>query len=143
MKEREATKVEKYEMIKEIIQNSGHQFTLELIDFIECEIEHVKGKNKRQIEYMKRQKDKPDPLYNAIQVILRRDYMTIDQIAQRLDKEKFPYLSNARIAARLTKMVHNGDVKKKRTYKHGSQLQTYALNLEKGEELDEVLLGLY
>lgn len=129
MAEKKFTKVEKFEMIREILAGDGStemtQQESMLIDFIDSQIEQIQAKAEKSKERAAAKKAEGDELRKTVQSLLTDEYQSIDDIFTQIDDED---VTRSKITARLTQLVKAGIVEKdSRKSEEGKKQMVYRL----------------
>lgn len=109
MENKKLTKKDYYGMLKDIILTSDVDNKEELEAFIDRQVEIIDNKAEKAKERAAEKKAEGDELRAAIKSVLTEDYQSADDILAQLEGED---LSKAKIIARLTQLVNNGDAEK-------------------------------
>ena len=129
MAEKKFTKVEKFEMIREILTGDGStemtQQESMLVDFIDSQIEQIQAKAEKSKERTAAKKAEGDELRKKVQSLLTTEYQSIDDIFAQIDDEDVP---RSKITARLTQLVKAEIVEKdSRKNEEGKKQMVYRL----------------
>lgn len=125
MENKKLTKKDYYGMLKDIILTSDVDNKEELEAFIDRQIEIIDNKAEKAKERAAEKKAEGDELRAAIKSVLTEDYQSADDILAQLEGED---LSKAKIIARLTQLVNNGDAEKAQAKaEDGKKFMTYRL----------------
>ena len=125
MENKKLTKKDYYGMLKDIVLTSGVDNKEELEAFIDRQIEIIDNKAEKAKERAAEKKAEGDELRAAIKSVLTEDYQSADDILAQLEGED---LSKAKIIARLTQLVNNGDAEKAQAKaEDGKKFMTYRL----------------
>lgn len=125
MENKKLTKKDYYGMLKDIVSTSDVDNKEELETFIDRQIEIIDNKAEKAKERAAEKKAEGDELRAAIKSILTEDYQSADDILAQLEGED---LSKAKIIARLTQLVNNGDAEKAQAKaEDGKKFMTYRL----------------
>ena len=125
MENKKLTKKDYYGMLKDIILTSDVDNKEELEAFINRQIEIIDNKAEKAKERAAEKKAEGDELRAAIKSVLTEDYQSADDILAQLEGED---LSKAKIIARLTQLVNNGDAEKAQAKaEDGKKFMTYRL----------------
>lgn len=125
MENKKLTKKDYYGMLKEIVLTSDVDNKEELEAFIDRQIEIIDNKAEKAKERAAEKKAEGDELRAAIKSVLTEDYQSADDILAQLEGED---LSKAKIIARLTQLVNNGDAEKAQAKaEDGKKFMTYRL----------------
>lgn len=125
MENKKLTKKDYYGMLKDIILTSDVDNKEELEAFIDRQVEIIDNKAEKAKERAAEKKAEGDELRAAIKSILTEDYQSADDILAQLEGED---LSKAKIIARLTQLVNNGDAEKAQAKtEDGKKFMTYRL----------------
>lgn len=125
MENKKLTKKDYYGMLKEIVLTSDVDNKEELEAFIDKQIEIIDNKAEKAKERAAEKKAEGDELRAAIKSVLTEDYQSADDILAQLEGED---LSKAKIIARLTQLVNNGDAEKAQAKaEDGKKFMTYRL----------------
>lgn len=123
--EKKLTKKDYYGMLKNIISTSDVDNKEELEAFINRQVEIIDNKAEKAKERAAEKKAEGDELRAAIKSVLTEDYQSADDILAQLEGED---LSKAKIIARLTQLVNNGDAEKAQAKaEDGKKFMTYRL----------------
>ena len=125
MENKKLTKKDYYGMLKNIISTSDVDNKEELEAFINRQVEIIDNKAEKAKERAAEKKAEGDELRAAIKSVLTEDYQSADDILVQLEGED---LSKAKIIARLTQLVNNGDAEKAQAKaEDGKKFMTYRL----------------
>lgn len=125
MENKKLTKKDYYGMLKEIVLTSNVDNKEELEAFIDRQVEIIDNKAEKAKERAAEKKAEGDELRAAIKSVLTEDYQSADDILAQLEGED---LSKAKIIARLTQLVNNGDAEKAQAKaEDGKKFMTYRL----------------
>ena len=125
MENKKLTKKDYYRMLKDIILTSDVDNKEELEAFIDRQVEIIDNKAEKAKERAAEKKAEGDELRAAIKSVLTEDYQSADDILAQLEGED---LSKAKIIARLTQLVNNGDAEKAQAKtEDGKKFMTYRL----------------
>lgn len=125
MENKKLTKKDYYGMLKDIVLTSDVDNKEELEAFIDRQIEIIDNKAEKAKERAAEKKAEGDELRAAIKSVLTEDYQSADDILVQLEGED---LSKAKIIARLTQLVNNGDAEKAQAKaEDGKKFMTYRL----------------
>lgn len=125
MENKKLTKKDYYGMLKDIILTSDVDNKEELEAFINRQVEIIDNKAEKAKERAAEKKAEGDELRAAIKSVLTEDYQSADDILVQLEGED---LSKAKIIARLTQLVNNGDAEKAQAKtEDGKKFMTYRL----------------
>lgn len=125
MENKKLTKKDYYGMLKEIVLTSDVDNKEELEVFIDRQVEIIDNKAEKAKERAAEKKAEGDELRAAIKSVLTEDYQSADDILAQLEGED---LSKAKIIARLTQLVNNGDAEKAQAKaEDGKKFMTYRL----------------
>ncbi len=103
------TKIEYFAMIKDIVLNSDDDNVIELVEFIDAQIEQLNAKAQKAKARAAEKKATGDELREAVQAVLTGEYQDIDTIMGKIEGED---LTRAKISARLAQLVKVGIVEK-------------------------------
>ena len=91
MAEKKFTKVEKFEMIRDILVGDGSTEMTEqtgmLVDFVDSQIEQIQAKAEKSKERAAAKKAEGDELRKTVQSLLTDEYQSIDDIFTQIDDE--------------------------------------------------------
>lgn len=125
MENKKLTKKDYYGMLKDIILTSDVDNKEELEAFIDRQVEIIDNKAEKAKKRAAEKKAEGDELRAAIKSVLTEDYQSADDILAQLEGED---LSKAKIIARLTQLVNNGDAEKAQAKaEDGKKFMTYRL----------------
>ena len=129
MAEKKFTKVEKFEMIRDILVGDGSTEMTEqtgmLVDFVDSQIEQIQAKAEKSKERAAAKKAEGDELRKTVQSLLTDEYQSIDDIFTQIDDED---VTRSKITARLTQLVKAGIVEKdSRKSEEGKKQMVYRL----------------
>lgn len=109
MEEKKMTKKDYYTLIKEKVEETNIEGKDELIEFVNKQISQIEAKaEKAKIRAIEKQKA-GDELRDKVKSILTNELQTADAIVAQIDDED---VTKAKVIARLTQLVKNGDAKK-------------------------------
>ena len=109
MEEKKITKKDYYNLIREVVENTEIENKDELISFIDRQVSQIETKaEKAKIRATEKQKA-GDELRNEVKAVLTNELQTIDTIMAQINNED---ITKAKIVARLTQLVKNGEVEK-------------------------------
>ena len=106
---KKVTKKENYEMLMEIVENSNSEMKAELVDFITKQIESIDAKAAKAKEKAAEKRAEGDELRAAVKSVLTEELQTAETILSQIEGEE---LTKAKIVARLTQLVKNGEASK-------------------------------
>ena len=106
---KKVTKKENYEMLMEIVENSNSEMKAELVDFITKQIESIDAKAAKAKEKAAEKRAEGDELRAAVKAVLTEELQTAETILGQIEGEE---LTKAKIVARLTQLVKNGEASK-------------------------------
>ena len=106
---KKVTKKENYEMLMEIVENSNSEMKAELVDFITKQIESIDAKAAKAKEKAAEKRAEGDELRAAVKSVLTEELQTAETILSQIEGEE---LTKAKIVARLTQLVKNGEAEK-------------------------------
>ena len=106
---KKVTKKENYEMLMEIVENSNSEMKAELVDFITKQIESIDAKAAKAKEKAAEKRAEGDELRAAVKSVLTEELQTAETILGQIEGEE---LTKAKIVARLTQLVKNGEASK-------------------------------
>lgn len=109
MEEKKMTKKDYYSLIREVVENTEVEDKNELIDFINKQISQIETKaEKAKIRATEKQKT-GDELRSEVKAVLTNELQTIDTILAQINNED---ITKAKVVARLTQLVKNGEAEK-------------------------------
>lgn len=113
------TKKQKFEMILGLLAEVDNENVEMLTEFVNKEIEQLAKKNTKKVE--------ADELKEAIYAVLKADssYLTGGEVLAEVGNSLYPDATQAKVTARLTKLVNEGLVTKKSARIDGRSLMTY------------------
>lgn len=122
---KKVTKKENYEMLMEIVENSNSEMKAELIDFITKQIESIDAKAAKAKEKAAEKRAEGDELRAAVKAVLTEELQTAETILAQIEGEE---LTKAKIVARLTQLVKNGEASKEEVKtEEGKKVMAYKL----------------
>lgn len=122
---KKVTKKENYEMLMEIIENSNSEMKAELVDFITKQIESIDAKAAKAKEKAAEKRAEGDELRAAVKAVLTEELQTAETILSQIEGEE---LTKAKIVARLTQLVKNGEASKEEVKtEEGKKIMAYKL----------------
>lgn len=122
---KKVTKKENYEMLMEIVENSNSEMKAELVDFITKQIESIDAKAAKAKEKAAEKRAEGDELRAAVKVVLTEELQTAETILGQIEGEE---LTKAKIVARLTQLVKNGEASKEEVKtEEGKKVMAYKL----------------
>ena len=122
---KKVTKKENYEMLMEIVENSNSEMKAELVDFITKQIESIDAKAAKAKEKAAEKRAEGDELRAAVKTVLTEELQTAETILSQIEGEE---LTKAKIVARLTQLVKNGEASKEEVKtEEGKKIMAYKL----------------
>ena len=122
---KKVTKKENYEMLMEIVENSNSEMKAELVDFITKQIESIDVKAAKAKEKAAEKRAEGDELRAAVKAVLTEELQTAETILSQIEGEE---LTKAKIVARLTQLVKNGEASKEEVKtEEGKKIMAYKL----------------
>lgn len=112
MEEKKLTKKDKLNLLKDIVLNSNDENVEVLTEFIENEVAAIERTAAKAKERTAAKKAEGDDLRARVKDVLTEDYQTVDEIFVQVEAKEDEELSKAKIIARLTQLVNNGDAEK-------------------------------
>lgn len=123
---KKVTKKENYEMLMEIVENSNSEMKAELVDFITKQIESIDAKAAKAKEKAAEKRAEGDELRAAVKAVLTEELQTAETILAQIEGEE---LTKAKIVARLTQLVKNGEASKEEVKtEEGKKVMAYRLS---------------
>ena len=123
---KKVTKKENYEMLMEIVENSNSEMKAELVDFITKQIESIDAKAAKAKEKAAEKRAEGDELRAAVKTVLTEELQTAETILSQIEGEE---LTKAKIVARLTQLVKNGEASKEEVKtEEGKKVMAYRLS---------------
>ena len=123
---KKVTKKENYEMLMEIVENSNSEMKAELVDFITKQIESIDAKAAKAKEKAAEKRAEGDELRAAVKAVLTEELQTAETILSQIEGEE---LTKAKIVARLTQLVKNGEASKEEVKtEEGKKIMAYRLS---------------
>ena len=123
---KKVTKKENYEMLMEIVENSNSEMKAELVDFITKQIESIDAKAAKAKEKAAEKRAEGDELRAAVKAVLTEELQTAETILSQIEGEE---LTKAKIVARLTQLVKNGEASKEEIKtEEGKKIMAYCLS---------------
>lgn len=123
---KKVTKKENYEMLMEIVENSNSEMKAELVDFITKQIESIDAKAAKAKEKAAEKRAEGDELRAAVKAVLTEELQTAETILSQIEGEE---LTKAKIVARLTQLVKNGEASKEEVKtEEGKKVMAYCLS---------------
>lgn len=106
MAEKKITKVEKLNMIRDILAGDGNTEVTEeatmLIAFVDEQIEQIQSKAEKAKQRAAEKKAEGDALRNTIQALMTNEWQSIDDIFNQIEDEE---VTRSKITARLTQLI--------------------------------------
>ena len=100
MAEKKITKVEKLNMIMEVlIEVEGTEM---LVEFVDEQIEQIQAKAEKAKQRAAEKKAEGDALRNTIQALMTNEWQSIDDIFNQIEDEE---VTRSKITARLTQLI--------------------------------------
>lgn len=112
MEDKKLTKKEKFEILKEIVGNSDSDNMDILVDFIDNEIAILDKKAEKSKERAAEKKTAGDELRARVKAALTEEYQTAEDIMNNMTIEDGEEITKAKITARLTQLINNGEAEK-------------------------------
>lgn len=123
--DKKLTKKDYYEILKGIVTGSNVEKGEDLIAFIDKQIEQLDNKAIKAKEKAAEKKAEGDELRAIVLSVLTPDFQTIEDIVAQIEGED---ITKAKIVARLTQLVKNGEAKKEQTKNaENKKVMTYAI----------------
>lgn len=123
---KKATKKENYEMLLEIVENSNSEIKAELVEFITKQINSIDAKAAKAKEKAAEKRAEGDELRAAVKAVLTEELQTAETILSQIEGEE---LTKAKIVARLTQLVKNGEASKEEVKtEEGKKVMAYRLS---------------
>lgn len=123
---KKVTKKENYEMLMEIVENSNSEMKAELVDFITKQINSIDAKAVKAKEKAAEKRAEGDELRAAVKAVLTEELQTAEIILGQIEGEE---LTKAKIVARLTQLVKNGEASKEEVKtEEGKKVMAYRLS---------------
>lgn len=123
---KKVTKKENYEMLMEIVENSNSEMKAELVDFITKQINSIDAKAVKAKEKAAEKRAEGDELRAAVKSVLTEELQTAETILSQIEGEE---LTKAKIVARLTQLVKNGEASKEEVKtEEGKKVMAYCLS---------------
>lgn len=104
------TKTMWFEELRNVVEESDAENKEDLINFVDTQIESLAARAARAKERAAAKRVEGNDLKNAIKAVLTDQPQSIDEIMSQIDLED---VTRAKVVARLTQMVHDGEVTKK------------------------------
>lgn len=98
------TKKDYYEMIRELVASNE-----ELVEFVDKQITMLDNKAAKAKEKAAEKKAEGDELRATVKGLLTTDFQAIDNIVAQIEDEE---ITKAKVIARLTQLVKNGEAEK-------------------------------
>ena len=116
------TKKQGFEMLQDLLAEVQHEHKEALMNLLDNEIEQLNKKNSTR-----KKKAEADDLKDAVYAILKADssFLTGAEVLAEVSNSLFPEATQAKVTARLTKLVNEGLVEKKSARIDGRSLMTY------------------
>ena len=122
---KKVTKKENYEMLLEIVENSNSEIKAELVEFITKQINSIDAKAAKAKEKAAEKRVEGDELRAAVKSVLTEELQTAETILSQIEGEE---LTKAKIVARLTQLVKNGEASKEEVKtEEGKKVMAYKL----------------
>lgn len=123
--DKKLTKKDYYEILKGIVTGSNVENGEDLVAFIDKQIEQLDNKATKAKEKAAEKKAEGDELRAIVLSVLTPDFQTIEDIVAQIEGED---ITKAKIVARLTQLVKNGEAKKEQTKNaENKKVMTYAI----------------
>lgn len=123
--DKKLTKKDYYEILKGIVTGSNVENGEDLVAFIDKQIEQLDNKATKAKEKAAEKKAEGDELRAVVLSVLTSDFQTIEDIVAQIEGED---ITKAKIVARLTQLVKNGEAKKEQTKNaENKKVMTYAI----------------
>ena len=122
---KKVTKKENYEMLLQVVENSECEMKEELIDFITGQINSLDARAAKAKEKAAEKRAEGDELRAAVKSVLTEELQTAEEILAQFEDEE---LTKAKIVARLTQLINNGEaVKEEVKTEEGKKVMSYKL----------------
>lgn len=123
--DKKLTKKDYYEILKGIITENNVENGEDLVAFIDKQIEQLDNKAIKAKEKAAEKKAEGDELRAVVLSVLTSDFQTIEDIVAQIEGED---ITKAKIVARLTQLVKNGEAKKEQIKNaENKKVMTYAI----------------
>ncbi len=104
------TKKEYYDLIKNVIEGTDVAEKDELIEFINKQVAQIEAKAEKAKARAAEKRIAGDALREKVKSILTNELQTADEITNQIEDEE--EISRAKVIARLTQLVKNGEAEK-------------------------------
>ena len=122
---KKVTKKENYEMLLQVVENSECEMKEELINFITGQISSLDARAAKAKEKAAEKRAEGDELRAAVKAVLTEELQTAETILSQIEGEE---LTKAKIVARLTQLVKNGEASKEEVKtEEGKKVMAYKL----------------
>ena len=106
---KKVTKKEYYDLIKNVIEGTNVAEKDELIEFIDKQVAQIEAKAEKAKARAAEKRIAGDALREKVKSILTNELQTADEITNQIEDEE---ISRAKVIARLTQLVKNGEAEK-------------------------------
>lgn len=106
---KKVTKKEYYDLIKNVIEGTDVAEKDELIEFINKQVAQIEAKAEKAKARAAEKRIAGDALREKVKSILTNELQTADEITNQIEDEE---ISRAKVIARLTQLVKNGEAEK-------------------------------
>lgn len=107
---KKVTKKEYYDLIKNVIEGTNVAEKDELIEFINKQVAQIEAKAEKAKARAAEKRIAGDALREKVKSILTNELQTADEITNQIEDEE--EISRAKVIARLTQLVKNGEAEK-------------------------------
>ena len=107
---KKVTKKEYYDLIKNVIEGTNVAEKDELIEFIDKQVAQIEAKAEKAKARAAEKRIAGDALREKVKSILTNELQTADEITNQIEDEE--EISRAKVIARLTQLVKNGEAEK-------------------------------
>lgn len=126
VREKKVTKAMMFEAVREVVEASDAENKVEMIDFIDKQLEQLAAKAEKARARAAEKKVAGDELREVVKSVLTENFQTIDAITAQIVGED---VTKAKVTARLTQLVKTGDAVKEQIKDGSRKVMAYRLSV--------------
>lgn len=126
VREKKVTKAMMFEAVREVVEASDAENKVEMIDFIDKQLEQLAAKAEKARARAAEKKVAGDELREVVKSVLTENFQTIDAITAQIVGED---VTKAKVTARLTQLVKTGDAVKEQVKDGSRKVMAYRLSV--------------
>lgn len=125
VREKKVTKAMMFEAVREVVEASDAENKVEMIDFIDKQLEQLAAKAEKARARAAEKKIAGDELREVVKSVLTENFQTIDAITAQIVGED---VTKAKVTARLTQLVKTGEAVKEQVKDGSRKVMAYRLS---------------